>query len=125
MAGTFGGSLYKYHFPEYYRILSNLVSKLSKPLVRLENCPSSIEVAIRKSANSIFLYLINFTSEMKRPIQRIIPYQDLKIELPLTEKIKGVNALWLGKPLEYRMQEHSITFVLPVIEDYEVIEIKI
>ena len=45
MAGTFGGSFYKYHFPEYYQILSNLVYGLSKPMVRLENVPSSVEVA--------------------------------------------------------------------------------
>ena len=83
MAGTFGGSLYKFHFPEYYRILSNLVSGLSKPIVRLENVPSSVEVALRKGTNSYFLYLINFTSEMRRPIQKIIPCHDLKIELLL------------------------------------------
>ncbi len=30
MAGTFGSSLNKYHFPDYYQILSNIVSGLSK-----------------------------------------------------------------------------------------------
>ena len=125
MAGTFGGSLYKYHFPEYYQLLSNLVYGLSKPMVRLENVPSSVEVALRRGTNSVFLYLINFTSEMKRPIQRIIPCHDLKIELLLDENVKSVNALWLGKNIDFRSGEKSVSFVLPVIEDYEVIEIKI
>jgi hypothetical protein len=125
MAGTFGGSLNKYHFPDYYQILSNLVSRLSQPLVRLENVPSSVEVTMRRGSGSIFLYLINFTSEMKRPIQRIIPCQNLKIELIIKEKVKSVNALWIPKTLDFRADGQSITFVLPVIEEYEVIEIRI
>ncbi len=125
MAGTFGGSLYKYHFPEYYQILSNLVSRLSQPLVRLENAPSSVEAALRKGTNSFFLYLINFTSEMRRPIQRIIPCHDIKIELILDEKVRSVKALWLGKNIDFQSGEKSVSFILPVIEDYEVIEIRI
>lgn len=124
-AGTFGGSLFKYHFPEYYQILNNLVSGLSKTLIRLENTPSSIEVNLRKKGNSIFLYLINFTSEMRRPIQKIIPCYNLKIEVLLKEKVKRVNALWCKKEIKFTIKEDSISFELPVIEDYEVIEIQI
>ena len=47
-AGTFGGSLHKYHFPDYYQILFNIVGEFSKPFVSLENAPSSVEVNIRK-----------------------------------------------------------------------------
>ncbi|MBK8881048.1 MAG: beta-galactosidase trimerization domain-containing protein [Bacteroidales bacterium] len=125
MAGTFGSSLYKFHFPEYYQLLSNILLRFSTPLVRLDNVPSSVEVSLRKGVNSIFLYLINFTSEMKRPIQKIIPCQNLKIELLLQEKVKSVNALWSGKTLDHSVSDHSISFILPLIEDYEVIEIKI
>lgn len=125
MAGTFGSSLYKYHFPDYYQILSNVVSRLSKPVVSLENAPSSVEVAVRHGAGSIFLYLINFTSEMKRPIRRIISCRDLKVELHIKEKVKSINALWSGKALEHTKGEQSISFVLPLIEEYEVIEIRI
>jgi hypothetical protein len=124
-AGTFGGSLDKFHFPEYYQIVFNLVSELSEPIVRLENAPSSIEVNLRRKGNSIFLYLINFTSEMRRPIQDIIPCMNIKIHLLMEEKVKSIKALWLEKNLEFARKGNSISFVLPVIEDYEVMEIKI
>ncbi len=124
-AGTFGGSLHKFHFSDYYQIFFNLVSELSKPIVRLENAPSSIEVNLRIKENSIFLYLINFTSEMERPIQKIIPCIDLKIDFLIKEKVKSIKALWLDKNLKFVQKENSISFVLPVIEDYEVMEIKI
>ena len=125
IAGTFGGSLYKFHFPEYYQILSNLVSEFSKPFVRLENAPSSVEVNVRKKGNSVFLYLINFTSEMKRPVQRIIPCQNIMIDILLSEKVKSLKALCLDKNLEFTDTGNSISFVLPVLEDYEVLEIRL
>ena len=125
IAGTFGGSLYKFHFPEYYKILFNIVSEYSKQFVSLENAPSSVEVNVRKKGNSIFVYLINFTSEMKRPIERIIPCSNIRINIQLQEKAKSIKALWLGKNLEFLDKGNSISFVLPVIEEYEVMEIKL
>ncbi|MCE5345411.1 MAG: beta-galactosidase trimerization domain-containing protein [Bacteroidales bacterium] len=122
-AGTFGGSLYKFHFPEYYQILFNLVSEFSKSSVTLENAPSSVEVNLRRKGNSVFMYLINFTSEMKRPVQKIIPCLNIKIDIHLNEKVKSIKALWLEKNLKFTSKGNSISFVLPVIEDYEVLEI--
>jgi|WetSurMetagenome_2_1015567.scaffolds.fasta_scaffold01164_4 hypothetical protein len=124
-AGTFGGSLYKFHFPEYYNILFNLFNEFSKPFVRLENAPSSIEVSMRRKGNSLFLYFINFTSEMKRPIQKIIPCSNIRIDLTLTEKVRSLKALCLDKNLKYKGKENSISFILPIVEDYEVVEIKL
>jgi hypothetical protein len=125
IAGTFGGSLLKFHFPEYYRILSNLVSEFSKPFVRLENAPSSVEVNVRKKTSSVFLYLINFTSEMKRPVERIIPCPDIMVNILISEKVKSLKALCLNKNLEFTAKENSISFVLPLLEDYEVLEIRL
>jgi len=125
MAGTFGGSLLKFHFPEYYRILANLVAELSEPPITLESVPSSVEVNLRKRNNSVYVYLINFTSEMKRPVERIIPLSNLRINVPLKPNPKSVRALWSGKDLPFKMDGGSISFTLPVIEDYEVVEIRI
>ena len=125
LAGTFGGSLYKFRFPEYYRILSNLVNASCDPLVRMENSPSSVEVNLRKKGDSLFLYLINFTSEMRRPIQRIIPVSGLGIELRVKENIKNVKALWSARDLEFTKKDDVISFTLPEIQEYEVIRISI
>lgn len=124
-AGTFGGSLDKFHFPEYYQIIFNLVAELSKPIVRIEDAPSSIEVNVRTKGNSVFLYLINFTSDMRRPIQEIIPCRNIKISLFMMQKVKSIKALWLEKNLDFAQKGNSISFALPVIKEYEVIEVKI
>jgi hypothetical protein len=125
LGGTFGGSLYKFHFPEYYQILFNLANELASPIVRLGNSPSSVEVNVRKKENSVFIYLINFTSEMKRPIQRIIPCLDITIDILLNEKVKSLKALSLDKELEFTNMVNSVSVTLPLLEDYEVIEIRI
>ncbi|HIE44396.1 MAG TPA: hypothetical protein EYP78_06355, partial [Candidatus Omnitrophica bacterium] len=73
LAGTFGETLYKFRFPEYYQLVCNIGNLLTQRLIKLENAPSSLEVTLRKKENKLFIHLINFTSEMKRPIERIIP----------------------------------------------------
>ncbi len=124
IAGTFGSSLYKFHFPEYYRILGNLVSELSEPVIKTDHTPSSVEVNIRRNENSVFVYLINFTSGMKRPIAKIIPCYNIKVEIPLVAGVKGMKALVHGKDIHYMNTGHSISFELPVLEDYEIISIE-
>ncbi len=122
-AGTFGGSLNKFRFSEYYRILSNLVTSTCKPLIKLENVPSSVEVNLRKKGNLLFLYLINFTSEMRRPIQKIIPVSGLQIEVLIKEDVRNVKALWSAGDLVFTKKEDVLSFTLPGIDEYEVIRI--
>lgn len=125
LAGTFGGSLDKFHFPEYYEMVFNLASELSKPVVSLENAPSSIEVNVRRKDDVIYLYLINFTSSMVRPIQKIMPCSDIKVNFWFDGRVKSARALWQEKELSFDQKAGFISFVLPVIEDYEVVELKV
>jgi hypothetical protein len=62
---------------------------------------------------------------MRRPIQEIIPCRNIKVNLFMKEEVKSIKALWLEKNLEFAHKGNSISFALPVIGDYEVIEIKI
>ena len=121
IAGTFGGSLYKFHSPEYYQILSNLVTMFSTQVIKLENTPSSIEVNLRKKGNSVYLYLINFTSEMKRPVERIIPVTNIRIDIALKQKVRSIRALVLGTNQEITWKENRATIVIPIVKDYEVL----
>lgn len=125
MAGTFGGSLDKFHFPEYYQLVLNLVAGLSRPVIKIDNAPSSVEVNIRRKGNTVFIYLINFTSAMVRPIQKIFPCTNIKIELLIERKVKNIKALWSVKDLDFEQKASSASFTLPVLEEYEVLEVKI
>ena len=124
-AGTFGGSLNKYRFPEYYRILANLTTTLARNTISIPDAPSSVEINLRRKGNSIFLYLINFTSELRRPIHRIIPCTDLKAEITLKEEVRSMRALWSGKRIEHTRTGDTYSFNIPLLEDYEIIEINL
>jgi hypothetical protein len=124
IAGTFGGSLYRYHFPEYYQLFDNIIDKCSSSAARIENAPSSVEITVRKKDSAIYVYLVNFTSEMKRPVQRIIPVPGIHISVTVNEKIRSVTALWTGTKLEFRIEGNQCTITLPVLEEYEVIELR-
>ncbi|MBC7326800.1 beta-galactosidase trimerization domain-containing protein [bacterium] len=125
LAGTFGTSLFSFRFPEFYRILRNLVSRMSRPLIELEGVPSSLEVSLRRKGDRIYIHLINFTSEMKRPIERIVPLYAVEITLHFQDAIKSVRSLWQKYELEFREERGKVSFSLPRLEDYDLIEIEI
>jgi hypothetical protein len=125
IAGTFGGSLKKFHFPEYYQLLQNLVSEFSEPVVTLKNAPSSVEITVRRNEHSIFIYLINFTSELRRPIQEIIPCPDIGLNIIVPQKVKRLRSLSLSKNLNFTVAGNSVSFALPILNDYDVIQIEI
>jgi hypothetical protein len=123
MAGTFGGSLKKFHFPEYYQVLENITEKYAGRIVKLKNAPSSIEVNMRRKNNSVFIYLINFTSEMRRPIQKIISCNNIEINLSLKEKATRIRTLISKENLSFNGDSGLLSFTVPVVDDYEVIRI--
>lgn len=125
ISGTFGGSLYKFHFPEYYQILHNLVRELHAPVVRLHDAPTSVEVNVRRNGDAYFVYLINFTSDMRRPIQSIIPCADIGVEFHIDAKVKSVRTLWRKKELKFKTQDNWVRVELDVLEDYDVLEFRV
>ena len=123
MAGTFGASLKKFHFPENYQLLENVTERYTGRIVKLKNAPSSIEVNMRRKNNSVFIYLINFTSEMRRPIQKIISCNNIEINLSLKEKATSIRTLISKGNLSFKAESGLVSFTVPVVDDYEVIRI--
>ena len=123
-AGIYGETLSKLNFSEYYRLVGNMGSLLSRQLITLDNAPSSVEVVLREKSNKLFIHLINFTSEMKRPIEKIIPAKDIVLNLKHTLAPSKIKALWLGKELSFTCTSDSIVVTVPVVNDYEVIVVE-
>jgi hypothetical protein len=122
-AGTFGGSLKKFHFPEYYQILENIASEYVDRFIVLKNAPSSVEVNVRKNKGSVFVYLINFTSEMRRPVQEIIRCSNIEIELKMKSKAVRISTLCSRENLNFKTENGTVQFTVPKLDDFEVIRI--
>ena len=124
LAGTYGEMLCKFNFKEYYQLVGNMGSFLSRQLITLDNAPSSVEVVLREKDNKFFIHLINFTSEMKRPIEKIIPVNDIELKLRCNFKACKIKALQLDKELNFKKTSDNITFTIPIVNDYEVIVVE-
>jgi hypothetical protein len=86
-----------------------------------------MEVVLRSQEDGrrVLLHLINFTGEMTRPIQRIVPLEQVRVSLQVDRDFTRVRTLL--KPGEWAVRrdaDRRIQFVLPRIEEYEVVVIE-
>jgi len=126
LAGTFAEHYMCYRLPAYRLILANAVRTLAEPRVILQNAPQTLEVVLREQPdrNRILIHLINFSGEMSRPIERVMPCPEVKVTLKDVPNVKAVRALWQAGSLTFRAHEGAISFTVSVAEEYEVVVVE-
>jgi hypothetical protein len=125
IAGTWGDSTWKYRFTDYHRLIANLAKTRTTSLLGLSDHAGFVEATLRKKngQNAWLVHLVNFTGEMKRPIDRVTPVRDLRITLHGVPGAETAKALVAGTELETERRNGSLSCVLPELNEYEVIEI--
>ena len=125
-SGNFDEAHFAYLLPEHRRLLTNPVHRLARPLIEVDGLWESTEVVLRyqRKADRLLIHFVNFTGQMGRPIERVIPCRDVQVRLPGLNKAKAVKALWSDKALDYRVDSNGITFTVPLIEEYEVVAVE-
>lgn len=123
LAGTYGATVDNFGFFEYLAIVRNFCNCLAQNYVVVEN-DKNIEIFLRKKENKAFLYMINLTCGLERPINSIEPLQNTKIIL------KGLNVsscktLKEGKSLDLIRKKGKVELLLPSLCDFEIIEISL
>ncbi|MEM0327131.1 MAG: beta-galactosidase trimerization domain-containing protein [Thermoproteota archaeon] len=123
IAGNFFEHYNSYHNPDYRRITANAVRLMSRRLVTLENCPQSVEITLRyqHGKRRLVMHLVNFTGEMTRPIESIIPIRDLRISLHGFKSIRRAKALRLNMELALEYAGEDVAFKLPILREHEAI----
>ena len=126
IAGNLFEHYNKYHCPDHRRIIANSVKRMSKPLVTLNNAPQSVEVTVRRQPEKsrILVHLVNFTGEMTRPMESIVPIRDVEVIVHGFKIYGCAKTLRLGKDLKVRCNENSASFIVPIIKEHEVIALK-
>jgi hypothetical protein len=123
IAGNFFEHYYNYHNPDYRRIICNSARWMSKPIITLENCPQTVEVTIRQQPRKhrLIIHLVNFTGEMTRPIESVVALKNIKVTLHRFTEYERAKALWLEKNLSLEKNGDSLTFEVPLVQEYEAI----
>jgi hypothetical protein len=121
IAGNFFETYWTYRFPEYLSILKSLLPNEAFILVE-SNLPGSIEVEFRGDNSRIFMFLINYTGGMERPIREVVKIKDVRCRL----KLKGISkAFSHAQNLNLKLkEENGVTELeIPILENYDVIEL--
>ena len=124
-AGDLGNSIQGFRLGEQLRLARNILRELAPSPVEIAGAPQSLEVVLRSQQNGkrLLVHLVNFTGEMTRPIQRILPLESLRISV----RAKGTKARTLMQPRSLalrRLAAGQVEFVLPRMEEYEVVVIE-
>ncbi len=125
--GDMGNGIQNFHLGEFYDLLSQAVRRMAPSPVVLENAPASIEMVLRSQQDGkrLLLHLINFTGEMVRPIRRIVPLQNLRISMQSSGGKHSIRSLMGSEVLQAKsVTKDRMTFVLPLLKEYEVIVIE-
>ena len=117
IAGNFGGTYYKYRFPEYRLLIDNVCKKLSKKLIEVNE--EWVEVTLREKENKIFLHLINLTTGLKRPITYIKSIEKLRINVFL--RFRSAYTVFSNKKIAIEKHKNFTTLILSDFDEYEVI----
>ncbi|MCM8772929.1 MAG: beta-galactosidase trimerization domain-containing protein [Candidatus Omnitrophica bacterium] len=120
ISGTFGGTYYKFRFPEYRILLKNIIEKFSKKLIDINE--EWVEVILREKENEIFIHLINLTTGLKRPITYIKEIENLKIDLFFN--FKSAKTIFSNEKIKIEKNKNYYTLILPILKEYEVICLK-
>ncbi|MFD0693500.1 alpha-amylase family protein [Paenibacillus sp. GCM10027628] len=117
------------HFalPEYRKLMRNALTTFHPERVILESHPGieSLHLSLRSQPQRLMLHLINYTGSMTRPIEKVIPLHNITIRLnEMLQPVTTIRSLRTSILLPFQQEGDSIRFVLPQLDEYEVIVIE-
>jgi hypothetical protein len=84
-----------------------------------------VEVFAWETEPGYALHVLNYTNPntMLGPFRRFYPLGAQRVEFRTERPIKSVRALKAGAPLPFHQLGENVSFVIPAVEDYEVISL--
>jgi len=77
---------------------------------------------LREKGDRLFVHLINFSCELKRPIESVIPLQDIVVKIPEIRAAK-VRPLIEKNQISWQVEDGFLKVTLPLLKEYEILEI--
>ena len=126
-SGDLGNTISNYHMRDSMAIVENAAAMLAPDGPWLEGAPGTVELVQRSKddgARQIF-HLVNFTGQMTRPIQEVIPVDGARLVLPRGMTVKRAYTLMSKRALLPRAgKSGAIELALPELHEYEVVVVE-
>jgi hypothetical protein len=116
----------RFKMADYQMLIDSLVRWAhAEPLAMSVDCPQTVEVELRHSADGsqLLIHFVNNTGDMQRPIAEIIPIRDVRVRLRCAAP-KRVRALRAGVDLAFAYDDGQVEFVLPELGVYELVVVE-
>ncbi|MBB6734322.1 beta-galactosidase trimerization domain-containing protein [Cohnella zeiphila] len=126
--GNVDGFYSAYALPEYRTLLANAVREMIEPELEcgFETDVASVHVSLRIKGDSLLIHLVNYTGSMTRPMSSVLPLRNVRIRLRERDGWSGectIRSLRGNRTLAGERSEGTLSFVLPVLHEYEAIVI--
>jgi hypothetical protein len=113
--------------PDLGRVLHNAIGWLrrgSTPPASVTG-EGMVEIIAWETEPGYALHVLNYTNPntMRGPIRRFYPIGAQRVEFQTERQISSVRALKAGATLSFHQQGEKVSFVIPAVEDYEVISL--
>lgn len=125
LAGNYGEHYSEWGLPAHLLLVGNAVRWLSRPILDVTDAPQTLEVVLREqpTEHRYLLHLVNFTGEMRRPFQAIVPCHDVGLCLHTDRPVRSVRCLAERQDLRFEQGGGTVRFRVPRVGAYEVVVI--
>lgn len=121
--GNIGLGYFRYQIPEFKLMAKNALRLLAEPKIEIPDTVDSIDISYRSNGSEDSLHVINYTGAMTRPIERILPLTDVKVQIYDTS-IEKVYDTKRERDLVVIKKDKYVEVILPELREYEVYVLK-
>ena len=128
-AGDIGATQGDYGLVELKRLLEHVLTTAYAPELSVEGVFESCAVTLREQREEkrLLVHFVNYTGQMRRPIDRTIPCRDVAVTLrtPSPDAVTSVTLLGSGEALPFEKNADGIRFRIPEVGTYAVAAVQL
>ncbi len=125
IGGGIGQTYQEFGITDMKYFIRNILNQCVKDCVQVKNLYESVEIALREQDNRKLLHFVNYTGQMRRPIENVIACEDIKVSLACGQKVSKVHSLYCGQELAFTQKDGRIEFTLPELGIYELVAVEL
>jgi hypothetical protein len=121
-AGDIRATLTNHGLVELKRLLTHLLATSCDAELKVSGAFQTLAVALReqKASRRLLVHFMNYTGQMKRPIDETIPCRDIEVTLRTSSPVKSVRLLRADQPVGFTRTAGGVRFTVPRVDLYEV-----